>query len=69
MYKQRVDELKQLGLLPRKRGRPTMYDPKEALEIKRDKAREYAMRLRAARKISLLLENDNTSKGSSEESD
>ena len=25
-----------------------MYDPKEALEIKRDKAREYAMRLRTA---------------------
>jgi hypothetical protein len=69
MYKQKVDELKQLGLLPRKRGRPTMYDPKEALEIKRDKAREYAMRSRRAKQISQLLENDNTSKSSSEESD
>jgi hypothetical protein len=69
MYKQRVDELKQLGLLPRKRGRPTMYDPREALEIKRDRARDYAMRSRAAKQISRLLENDNESKSSSEESD
>lgn len=69
MYKQRVDELKELGILPRKRGRPTMYDPKESLEIKRDKAREYAMRLRTAQQISQLLENDNTSKTTGEESD
>ena len=69
MYKQRVGELKQLGLLPRKRGRPTMYDPREALEIKRDRARDYAMRSRAAKQISRLLENDNESKSSSEESD
>ena len=61
MYKQKVDELKELGILPRKRGRPTMYDPKEALEIKRDKAREYAMRSRDAKQISHLSENDNTS--------
>ena len=46
-----------------------MYDPKEALEMKRDKAREYAMRLRTAKQISQLLENDNTSKTTSEESD
>jgi hypothetical protein len=69
MYRQKVDELTQLGILPRKRGRPTMYDPKEALEMKRDKAREYAMRLRTAKQISQLLENDNTSKTTSEESD
>ena len=69
MYRQKVDELKQLGILPRKRGRPTVYDPKEALEMKRDKAREYAMRLRTAKQISQLQENDNTSESSSEESD
>ena len=48
MYKQKVDELKHLGILPRKRGRPAMYDHGEALDIKRDRARAYAMRSRAA---------------------
>ena len=69
MYRQQADELKLLGILPRKRGRPTMYDRKEALEMKRDRAREYAVRSRAAKKISLLLQNVNASESSSEESD
>ena len=69
MYKQKVDELKELGILPRKRGRPTMYSYEEDLEIKRDRARGYATRSRAAQKRSLLLGNDNTGKSSSEISD
>ena len=59
MYKQKVDELKELGILPRKRGRPTMYSYEEKLEIKRDRARGYATRSRAATRRSLLLKNDN----------
>ena len=55
MYKQKVDELKELGILPRKRGRPTMYSYDGKLEIKRDRAREYATRSRAAQnKISAI---------------
>ena len=54
MYKQKVLELKLLGILPRKRGRPPLYNYEEALEVKRDKARDYAMRSRAAKKISHL---------------
>ena len=50
MYRQKVDELKLLGILPRKRGRPTMYDHKEALEMKRERAKEYATRTRAKKK-------------------
>ena len=69
MYRQKVNELKELGILPRKRGRPTMYSYEEALEIKRGRARGYATRSRAAQKRSLLLENDNTSKSSSENPD
>ena len=69
MYKQKVDELKELGILPRKRGRPTMYSHEEKLEIKRDRARQYARRSRATKHISLLIENDNTSESSSEISD
>ena len=60
MYQKHRQELVAAGLAPRKRGRPTMYDHGEALEIKRDRAREYAMRSRAAKQRSLLLENDNT---------
>ena len=66
MYRQKVNELTLLGILPRKRGRPTMYSHEEALQIKRDRAREHQTRLRAAQKRSLLLENDNTSESSSE---
>ena len=69
VYKQKVDELKLLGILPRKRGRPTMYDHQEALEMKRERAREYAMRSRAGQKISQLIENVNTIENSSERSD
>ena len=69
MYKQKVDELKLLGILPRKRGRPIMYDHGEALEIKRDRARVYAMRSRAAKTISQLIQNDNTSQTPSDISD
>ena len=69
MYKQKVDELKLLGILPRKRGRPPLYNHTEALEVKRDKAKKHAMRSRAAAKISHLPENDNTSENLSEISD
>ena len=69
MYKQKVDELKLLGILPRKWGRPPLYNYEEALEVKRDKARDYAMRSRAAKKTSHLLENDNTSESPGEISD
>ena len=70
VYKQQTDELKLLGILPRKRGRPMMYVGPEALEMKRQRAREAAARYRL-RKISQLSKNDEstTSTGSSQESD
>ena len=71
MYKQRTDELKLLGILPRKRGRPMMYVGPEALEMKRQRAREAAARYRLKQQISLVQEKDEstTSTSSSEESD
>ena len=70
MYREKVNELTLLGILPRKRGRPTMYNDDEALEIKRNRAREYATRSRAEQKRSLLLQNDNnTSESTSKISD
>ncbi len=70
MYRERTDELKLLGILPRKRGRPRMYVGPEALEMKRQRAREAAARYRL-RKISQLQEKDEstTSTSSSQESD
>ena len=70
MYRQKLEELKLLGILPRTRGRPSMYDHKEALEMKRERARAYAARSRARKKISQLIENvNNESTSSSQEPD
>ena len=52
MYRERVEELKLLGILPRKRGRPTMYVGPEALEMKRQRAREAAARYRLKKYLS-----------------
>ena len=57
MYRERVEELKLLGILPRKRGRPLLYVGPEALEMKRQRAREAAARYRL-RKISQLTEKE-----------
>ena len=70
MYRERVEELKLLGILPRKRGRPMLYVGPEALEMKRQRAREAATRYRA-KIISQQQEKDEstTSTSSSEKSD
>ena len=56
MYAKRCDELKHLGILPRRRGRPLMYVGPEAPEMKRQRAREAAARYRL-NKISQLEES------------
>ena len=58
MYREKTDELKLLGILPRKRGRPQMYEGSEAIEMKRRRARE-AMARYKLNKISQLKDNDN----------
>jgi hypothetical protein len=68
-YRDHVQELTLLGILPRKRGRPTMYEGTEAIEMKRQRAREASSRYRA-KIISQRLEKDEyeTSETSSETS-
>ena len=56
-YRVHVEELTLLGILPRKRGRPTMYEGTEATEMKRQRAREASARYRA-KLISQRLEKD-----------
>jgi hypothetical protein len=57
MYKAHVEELTLLGILARKRGRPTLYEGTEAIEMRRQKAREASVRYRA-RLISQRQEKD-----------
>ena len=47
MYRQKVEELTLLGILPRKRGRPRMYEGEEALQMRRKRARGNSARYRA----------------------
>jgi hypothetical protein len=56
-YRAKVEDLTLLGILPRKRGRPTMYEGEEATEMKRQRAREASARYRA-RLLSLRTEKD-----------
>ena len=69
-YRAHVEELTLLGILPRKRGRPAMYDGIEAQEMKRQRAREASARYRA-RLLSLPTEKDEyeSSETASETSD
>ena len=46
-YRAHVEELTLLGILPRKRGRPAMYDGTEAQEMRRQRNRAASARYRA----------------------
>ena len=56
-YRANVNELTLLGILPRKRGRPALYEGTEATEMKRQRAREASARYRA-KTISLRTKKD-----------
>ena len=62
-YRAHVEELTLLGILPRKRGRPTMYEGPEATEMKRQRAREASARYRS-KLISQRQEKDEYDEGS-----
>ena len=67
MYKERCDELKLLGILPRPKGRPRMYVGPEALEMKRQRAREAAARYRACQLFSQRIQKDESTTTSAPE--
>ncbi len=66
MYREKTEELKLLGILPRRRGRPRLYEGSEAIEMKRQRSREAMVRYRL-KKISQLKEKDNHDSTSSTE--
>ena len=65
------EELKQAGILPRRMGRPRLYEGVEALEMQRQRARLASARYQAKKKLSRLYQNDEstTSTDPSSESD
>ena len=67
MYKTKTDELKLLGILPRKRGRPMLYVGPEALEMKRERARQAAARYRLKIISQSSKNNESTTSTSSSE--
>ncbi len=69
MYREKVDKLKQLGILPRKRGRPLVYMGPEALEVKRRRTREAAARYRLKKISHPHIKDESKSTSSSENSD
>ena len=60
MYRQHVDELTNLGILPRPKGRPRLYEGAEALEMRRERARRASARYRL-QKLSQWTEKDEQS--------
>ena len=54
MYRLHVQELKDLGILPRRKGRPRLYEEgsREALEARREKGRRASARYREKKNIS-----------------
>ncbi len=57
LHHSKRQELIQEGLAPRKLERPRLYDGEEAIEAKRQRAREAAARYRARQLISQPTEN------------
>ena len=51
-YHKQQAELREAGILPRKLGRPRLYEGQEAIEMKRQRAREAAARYRARQLLS-----------------
>ena len=57
IYHAKRQELIDEGLAPKKLGRPQLYFGEEAIERKRERAREAAARYRARKLLSRLTEN------------
>ncbi len=64
-YASQQAELREAGILPRKLGRPRLYEGQEAIEMKRQRAREAAARYRARQLLSQVEENDESEKSDS----
>ena len=55
-YHEQQAELREAGILPRKLGRPRMYEGEEAIEMKQQRAREARARYKQRQKLSHVKE-------------
>ena len=64
-------ELKEAGILPRRMGRPRLYEGQEAIDMRRQRAREASARHKARKQIPRVYQNNEspTSPDPSSESD
>ena len=51
-------ELKEAGILPRRMGRPRLYEGQEAIDMQRQRAREASARYKVRKILSRAIEND-----------
>ncbi len=63
-YHCQQEELREAGIIPRKQGRPRLYDGEEALEVNKIRAREASARYRSKR-LSHVEENYESEKNDS----
>ena len=68
-YAEQQQELREAGILPRKMGRPRLYEGEEAIERKRERARLASAVYRSKQKTQVQENNESTSESSSEKSD
>jgi len=66
-YKQKTDELKELGILPRKKGRPQLYLGQECIERRLQQGRKAAARYRLKKKSRALEKDESTIDETSDE--
>ena len=66
-YKQKTDELKELGILPRKIGRPQLYLGHEWVERRLQQGRKAAARYRLKKKSRALEKDESTIDETSDE--
>ena len=64
-YAEEREELKQAGILPRKLGRPRLYEGQEAIDRQRQRAREASARYKLRQTFSHGKENDESTTSSS----
>ena len=59
-YHKQQAELREAGILPRKLGRPRLYDGEEAIEVRRQRAREATARYRMKKESLVRETNEST---------
>ena len=66
-YAEQQQELKDAGILPRKMGRPRLYEGQEAIDMRRQRSREATARYVLKKKSQMQEKDESTTNSSSSE--